>query len=321
MKLVLRFGLFAALFLSALSFAGALSPNLDAINHFRPFIFAAFLALAAFAAFLRARAAMLAALFLAAAQFYFLATELAPKIGVERALASNARLKLVTLNMLDTRTDPQALVSFVERERPDVLVLVEAWPNVVATLDRVEELMPYRFDCFEARSCDISVLSRLPFRSAKVWRPGPDDPPEPRFPALARLQIVKDGMPVTLWATHLHWPFPADEQEAEFANLKTRLADAEPNTILAGDFNSTPWSYALRRFDAATPLTRVTRALPTWPSTNATFRGRFTLPAFGPVMPLDHVYLGTGLAAADIRRGPNLGSDHYPVIVEIAPSS
>jgi len=318
LKLVLWLGLLAALFVSAMSLGGYFYPNLDAINHFRPFICAAFLLLALLAAFLRMRLVALGALALGLAHGSFLVAEIAPEIGVRPASASGPTLKLISYNMLDTRTDADGLARLVEREEPDVLVLVEAWPNAMATLDRVQELLPYRFDCFESLGCDITILSRLPLKDPKAWRPGAADPRVMHWTALAHMEVIKDGVPISLWATHLHWPYPAFHQVAEFANLKKVLADAGPNTILAGDFNSTPWSYALRRFDRAVPLERVTRAFPTWPSKQATFRGVHTIPAFGPVMPVDHVYLGEGLKAVDIRRGPYLGSDHYPVISRIA---
>jgi hypothetical protein len=37
-----------------------------------------------------------------------------------------------------------------------------------------------------------------------------------------------------------------------------------------------------------------------------------------PVMAIDHVFAGQGWPSVDVRRGPRLGSDHYPVVVDVA---
>jgi endonuclease/exonuclease/phosphatase (EEP) superfamily protein YafD len=85
--------------------------------------------------------------------------------------------------------------------------------------------------------------------------------------------------------------------------------------ILTGDFNATPWSASLRRTDAALALTRRDRALPTWP---ARVLGR-SWPL--PILPIDHVYAGPGWATVKVERGPAFGSDHYPLVVILAPVS
>ena len=88
--------------------------------------------------------------------------------------------------------------------------------------------------------------------------------------------------------------------------------------ILAGDFNSTPWSFTLRRQDKRLGLERLTRALPSWPTARRTIWG-IGWPL--PVLPIDHVYAGRAWRAVSVRRGPSLGSDHFPIVVQIAPSS
>jgi endonuclease/exonuclease/phosphatase (EEP) superfamily protein YafD len=77
--------------------------------------------------------------------------------------------------------------------------------------------------------------------------------------------------------------------------------------ILTGDFNSAPWSFTLRRFDRRVGLRRRTRALATWPTR------RFAMPF--PFLAIDHVYAGSDWKTVSVRRGPRLGSDHFPVVV------
>jgi endonuclease/exonuclease/phosphatase (EEP) superfamily protein YafD len=98
-------------------------------------------------------------------------------------------------------------------------------------------------------------------------------------------------------------------QARRFADL---LADFDRDSlIVAGDFNLTPWSFALRRGDARLGLRRLSRALATWPA-GPVYAG-VALPF--PVLPIDHVYAGRAWRVVSLKRGPRLGSDHYPVVV------
>jgi endonuclease/exonuclease/phosphatase (EEP) superfamily protein YafD len=116
----------------------------------------------------------------------------------------------------------------------------------------------------------------------------------------------------TVAATHFGWPFPAGPQQAQSRRLVASLERFPHDTlILTGDFNSTPWSWSLRRQDKALGLERRTRALASWPS------GAFSRVAHAPFpfLPIDHVYAGKAWKTVKVARGPVLGSDHRPVVV------
>ena len=79
--------------------------------------------------------------------------------------------------------------------------------------------------------------------------------------------------------------------------------------IVAGDFNATPWSADYRRFEGQTGLRNVRRGfglLPTWPS---------QLLALG--IPIDHVLVSPDFAVTEAKTGPDIGSDHRPVIATL----
>ena len=63
-------------------------------------------------------------------------------------------------------------------------------------------------------------------------------------------------------------------------------------------------------------LIRRDRALFTWPAQQDS---RLRWLGLFPILPIDHVYAGPGWATVKVERGPRLGSDHYPVIVTLAP--
>ncbi len=148
-----------------------------------------------------------------------------------------------------------------------------------------------------------------------------------------------DGGPITVVATHLAWPWPPGRQRAQSLRVATLLKSfPAARTIVAGDFNSTPWSFALRRQDRLFGLQRRTRALFSWPAAGIVHispakhrpKAMFYWPIFTigflqpgspmPLFPIDQVYAGKAWRTVSVERGPKLGSDHYPVVVTLTAS-
>ena len=86
------------------------------------------------------------------------------------------------------------------------------------------------------------------------------------------------------------------------------FVDPSRPTILVGDLNATPWSYHFRRLVRRSGLIDSSRGWgiqPTWP-TGAPWLW----------VPLDHLLHSRHISVARRRVGPNVGSDHYPLIVD-----
>ena len=94
-----------------------------------------------------------------------------------------------------------------------------------------------------------------------------------------------------------------DETLAEEAR---HLAQPGALALMAGDFNTTPWARGL--FAVEGQLRRASGAVPSWPN------------AWGllSVLPLDHVLTSNGWRLVEASRGPDLRSDHRPVVVRLA---
>src|SRR5690606_20946422 len=97
--------------------------------------------------------------------------------------------------------------------------------------------------------------------------------------------------------------------------LRDALATVEPPLILAGDFNSTPWSYALRSFVAESGLIRHTYNRPTFPKLWHYLGDWRPTPSF---LPIDHVMTRGGIAIHHMTTGQPSGSDHLPIIVRFS---
>src|SRR5690606_4243176 len=116
--------------------------------------------------------------------------------------------------------------------------------------------------------------------------------------------------------THLDWPVPVNRQVSQFAELRAALAAVEGPLVLAGDFNSTPWSYAMRDFEQRTGLQRHTRNLSTFPNRFLIRRMFETL----PFLPLDHVFGSDAVLVHEVWAGGDTGSDHLPVFATFSVS-
>ena len=79
---------------------------------------------------------------------------------------------------------------------------------------------------------------------------------------------------------------------------------------MAGDFNDVAWSYTTDLFRDLSGLLDPRRG-----------RGLYaTFPADYPLLrwPLDHVFHSEALALVEMRRLGDVGSDHFPILVELA---
>ncbi|HSM42720.1 MAG TPA: endonuclease/exonuclease/phosphatase family protein [Afifellaceae bacterium] len=316
----LGLGAISFMIVTLIGLYGAVDAGYDVVNHFRILFTLPALLLAVLAFVAKARAA--AAITLAALLVHAFA--IVPEVYAgwsSPAVESRPnRFKLVTFNVAFRLTDAQKLRRFIEAERPDVLVMQEVLGKGVATVDALKDLMPYRSHCMNEQVCDLALLSRHPIVAGDIKRAtlvGPN----PNRTRLVRADLDigdltgKPGRTVTVLTTHLAWPLPQERQQTQFRQLAKLVSALDTvNTILAGDFNYTPWSFALKHFDAAIPLTRVTRSFHSWP-TRQTIAG-ISMPF--PLLPIDHVFAGSRFRAESVRRGPYLGSDHYPVIVEFS---
>lgn len=295
---------------SLMAQGGRVSPRLDVLSHFAP-IYLAAAVLALLIALPLARGGMRTAILATAGIGIVAAAALmAPEFiqrqaGPARDPAAHETLKLVQFNAWGARADIERTYRWLADQDADVYVLEEA-----GDLGRRFREAGYHVSC---RSCGAMVLTRA--------KPSAIFPPHGYAEDLKYLtaSTIADGRGVfTVIGVHRFWPTRfrrAQAQSEAIGELVGRYP--RDRLILAGDFNSTPWSFARRREDVTFGLIRRTRALFSWPAAKLSHN---RLPAPFPYLPIDHVYAGRGWATVSVTRGPRLYSDHYPVVVVLAPA-
>lgn len=221
------------------------------------------------------------------------------------APAAPGDLKVVQFNVWHENRTPQKSLAWILAQNADVVVLEEGAGDALPVVKALRAEYPFA-SCDRNSRCETWIFSRRKM----VARGGM--PTEAPYLSGAWATLADARGPFTVVGVHYTWPIPAGPQQAQGRKLAKALEAFErENLILTGDFNSTPWSFTLKRQDEALGLRRWTRALPSWPA------GKFSrvAPAPAPFLPIDHVYAGKRWQAVKVERGPALGSDHRPVVV------
>lgn len=216
-------------------------------------------------------------------------------------------LKIVQFNTWGRNTDPERTLAWILAQDADLVLTEESYRNARSITKTLRRTYPHWSSCGVPHGCSVMLYSREPI----LERGSGEGPP------LAWATIDWTGRPVTVAAIHAYWPYPPGFQKWQFERL-ARFVNArdQASMILAGDFNAAPWSFALKRLDDATALERRTHGIPTWPAASVS---RYQIPTLFPVLPIDQVYAGRAWRTVSVERGPRLGSDHYPVVVVLAP--
>jgi endonuclease/exonuclease/phosphatase (EEP) superfamily protein YafD len=234
-----------------------------------------------------------------------IAPELTRPISRPPAAAGETTVKIIAFNTWDRNSDEMTTAAWISAQKPDVVVTEESGPILRQTLvDR---------GYFYTRgNGHVSIFSRAaPGRAPlRIWIP------EWRgLPPFARATFGEGAAEFSVIGVHLTRSLKNDS--ARRIQVLTEVLERydRDRLILAGDFNLTPWSFALRRMDSTLGLERRDRALFSWPA-KLDLGGHVTT-AF-PIFPLDHIYAGAAWRTISITRGPATGSDHFPVVAVLA---
>ncbi len=242
------------------------------------------------------------------------AAPLVPYLDTPPAISapeSGEAVKVMAVNLRHSYGDMDATRRLIRAERPDVVLLTEFLPAHEPALEALGDILPHRVGTKPNGIFDATLLSRLPIARSRIHFPSA------RFlPVIeARLCRERDGEGTCFTVIGLHSPRP--EFRRGRAQVRTfdqvaALAAAVANrrVVVIGDLNTTPFSH---RFQDLMSRGGLADAAP-----GATFRTTWIsrFPPFG--LTLDHVLVGAGLRPLARRVTDSIGSDHYPLIVDLA---
>jgi endonuclease/exonuclease/phosphatase (EEP) superfamily protein YafD len=228
--------------------------------------------------------------------------------GPAIAPTGDADARVLTANLLMVNPDHGPLLAELVAQDPDVMVLQEvshAWGATLRT-DPSLSPWPHRTIVPQDGSFGIAVLSKEPVVVQVEDLLGVP---------MARVELQLGGQHVHLYNVHTLPPRSdayAATWHAQMGVLANRAHSSDVPVILAGDFNATRHHPSFKRLLAAglrDAHHEVGRgSAKTWPN------GLFPVPSMG----LDHVLVGEGIQVLHVHEAPAHGSDHNPVIVDLA---
>lgn len=234
-------------------------------------------------------------------------TPAAPTWQPETGAAPRVTLTVATANLNFARTDHSALQAWLtSNQASDVIALQEFTDSARAAVETPAVLAAYPHRILDPSpdQFGIAVLSKHPMKGAEKVAPPPSNP---LATVKLRMVLAVGELQVALTAVHPMPPISgayAQERDRSLREEAQRLAESGLPGILLGDMNDTPWSTGLR---ATAPLLRASGLQPTWPN------------AWGwaSLLPLDHILLTPGSRVKSSGLGPNLLSDHRPVVAHL----
>jgi endonuclease/exonuclease/phosphatase (EEP) superfamily protein YafD len=219
----------------------------------------------------------------------------------------NQPLKLMLANVMVGNTRYADLLSLVEAEKPDVLVLQEYTPEWQRNTAVLQTEFPYNLGVAKQGGAGIALFSRFPTKDIHVV----DFDASAHDGILAVIDV--NGAAVTLLTIHPLTPMRNDKfasRNYELQESARILRQQSKPKIMIGDLNTSIWSPYFRDLtrDAGMRDARLGYgALGSWPS---------PLPAFLR-LPIDNCLVSEDICVEDLRLGPQIGSDHLPLIVEL----
>jgi endonuclease/exonuclease/phosphatase (EEP) superfamily protein YafD len=221
----------------------------------------------------------------------------------------SGELRILSFNVLASNRRFAEVVDFIRASDADVVVLHEVtrrWEEAIE--EAAESFDDWPYEVTEARARGDLFGSLVLVESGAVVESFGFALTDPRA-----IEIhLPDG--VVLLAIHPLSPsseFRAEQNDRQLLFATDWAAGQDGPTVVVGDFNATPWSYPFRRLMASTDLSNSLRG----------FGLDLSYPANGnPLLriPIDHLLFSDGLAVVDRRLGPAMGSDHFPLTVDLA---
>ncbi|HKK23113.1 MAG TPA: endonuclease/exonuclease/phosphatase family protein [Pseudohaliea sp.] len=221
------------------------------------------------------------------------------------AEASPTDLTAAVLNLDWRNPDLGAAEAWLRQLQADLVVLPEYTPAAARHLAGLADVYPYRLEEAREGAWGIALLSRHPIASGRVIRPAGID-----SPALDAVLNTGDRQ-LRVLGVHPRSPISAGytaERNAQLAAVADLVRESHGATLVCGDFNDTPFSPSFRAFTGRAGMANAA-AGQGYP---ATFPAGW-LPVW---IPIDHCVYRGGLVPVRVQSGPDVGSDHYPLVAE-----
>lgn len=300
----------AALFLASIFAIGGFFSKyawyFDLFSHFRFHYFAFFLLMSVLCLVLKRRKILLLSTILCLANLVQIIPLYVPYGVFNNGIRDNSQqVKIVHLNVLTSNRNYQSTINYIEERNPDIIALNEVNQSWIDNLKLSEE---YKYSVEEIREDNfgIALYSRIELKNPRTEYFGDAGLPS------AAAEFYAGDNEVSILATH---PLPpvgrsgVEFRNNQFDSIVRNRNSFKESMILLGDLNTTSWSYGFQNLVKGMDLYDSRRGYGidfSWPT---------TMPVLS--VPIDHCLVSKDIEVLKREIGPDLGSDHRPVYVEL----
>ncbi len=222
-----------------------------------------------------------------------------------------ATFRLLITNVLMENTQHERILKVIRDADPDVVLAVETNARWAEALEPLAEKYPHVVRQPQENYYGMMLFSRLPVVDARIEFIVQED-----IPSVHAVFTLPSGDNVTLHGLHPRPPEPIRDQDSTPRDAELVLvgrairAAGDVPTVVAGDLNDVAWSPVSELFVRLSGLLdpRIGRGFyNSYNANNPFFR-----------YPLDHVFHSNHFRLCELRRLPHIGSDHFPMLVELS---
>lgn len=222
-------------------------------------------------------------------------------------IKKTTKRQFMSINCYKENSNAHRIVELILEAMPEVLLLMEVSKENKAELKDIMEIYPHQMSVSVRDGFEIHLLSKHELLNQKVLTFG-----EAGTPMLSA-DIYFNDEPLNIYGVHPRPSLSNDWHKARlsyFEDVKSELEKRKhENIIMMGDFNSVIWEDHFEKFLKDTRLK----------STIDQELYCITWPTFFPIMgiPMDHILVSEKLYFNSIYIGPFIGSDHYPISMNL----
>ena len=229
-----------------------------------------------------------------------------------------ANYKVLSANLWVRNTDAQRVLDFVNKEQPDLALFMEVnAPMGEQLASNLKTILPYSSNQLTPYRLGTVLYSKNPLTDVQLQQFNT------RSAVNMTARVEVNGKPISLIGIHPFPPIKPDmfaDRNQTFVAVSDYVKSQSDPVILAGDFNVSMWSPYYRQLARQTGLKNSREGfglLPTWPSSLSYIK----IPQLNALtrlvqIPIDHCLASPALKVVGMHTGPDLGSDHLPIVVE-----
>ena len=217
------------------------------------------------------------------------------------------RLRFMSMNVYTQNRQYEQVLGCIRAESPDVLFVMEVNRAWMEQLDCLRSDYPYFVAEPRSDNFGVAFFSKVPVEPLQIRSIGDSEIPS------VVASLLLDQQTLTVIGTH---PLPpvssgyALERNRQLDAIADFVVSQSGPLVLLGDLNTTSWSPHFQSLVKKTGLRDSRIGFGIQPSWNG---GRRFL-----AVPLDHVLVSESVYVQDRRIGPDVDSDHRPVIADVS---